>query len=167
MKLSTHGKESMHTQKESIGMVSNNKLTSPVIQRKGLTQVPAETNDYISMGVGRALQQKLKELGSNPRKLSAEIGYAYDHVRKVCKGQVYPGERLIKTICEYLEMDADEMLTLVQADKALEKGWVEILTEEDPLITKIKRSWDYLTATEKKDIVKNVIAKADLKIARG
>lgn len=123
--------------------------------------------DYLkSASLGLVLQKKLKELNTNPRRFSAQIGYAYDHVRKIYNGSEFPGKTLLKKICDALELNYEEMLALVEADKGFVKGWNELVLDEDPKITEIKRHWAHLTDNDKQDIMELVKIKA-LRAAKG
>lgn len=123
--------------------------------------------ELISESLGKAIQLRLHELGTNPRRLSAKIDKAYDHVRKVCNGEVFPGPSMLKLICSTLDLDYDEMLALVNLDKAVSKGWAPIeVTDEDPLLIKVRRSWEYLTHAEKLEILDTVKFKAERAIKR-
>lgn len=116
-----------------------------------------------SMGIALHIQKRLKENGSNPLRLSADIGYAYDHLRKIVKGDVFPSSKLLKLICEHLNLDFKDMNALLQADKAFDKEWTETYASEDPDITDIKRFWPHLNMLQKrqvKDLIKGFAAAA-------
>jgi len=121
---------------------------------------PANEKPLKSASLGLVLQQKVKEMGSNPRRLSAEIDYAYDHVRKVYNGSEFPGNTLLKKLCTYLKLDYEEMLSLVEADRAFDKGWLDLVLEEDPAVTDLKRFWPHLTTNDRAEILDLVKTKA-------
>ena len=106
-----------------------------------------------SDSVAIEFRKRLAELKTNPRRLSAEIDCAYDTVRKVVKGVEFPGPKLLKRMCDYLGLDINLMQELVNLDKAIDKGWVELFTDEDPTITELKRYWVHLNANDKEEII--------------
>jgi hypothetical protein len=113
------------------------------------------------------LQARLRELGMNPRQLSAEIQQAYDHVRKVYNGDVFPGPHTLKTLCDYLDLDYEEMDKLVKQDRAMDRGWESAVTNKSKTLLKVERLWQELTPYDEEEILTLVTMKANLNIARG
>jgi hypothetical protein len=103
----------------------------------------------------------------NPRQLSAELGQAYDHVRKVYNGDVFPGPNTLRTLCDYLSLDYDEMDKLVKSDRAMDRGWETAVTNKDKTLLKIGRFWEHLTENDKEELLTLATMKANLNIARG
>jgi predicted transcriptional regulator len=106
------------------------------------------------------LQKKFNELDLNPYKVAEIMGCAYDHIRKVYNGQDYPGPNLLRNLCDYLKLDYEEMLALVNYDKAIEKGWVDLMLDEDPQMKKLKQFWKHLTPSDQDEIIDLVKLKA-------
>lgn len=128
----------------------------------------ASNKELKSENLGLAIQAKVKELGSNPRRVSTEIGYAYDHVRKIYNGEVFPGKKLLRKICNHLDLDYDEMWALMQLDKAADKGMIPMeYTDEDNALVKLRRHWKYLTDSDKQEILDVVKIKANRAIKVG
>jgi hypothetical protein len=107
-------------------------------------------------------QQRLREMTTNPRRLSAKIGHAYDHVRKVCNGEVFPGPKLLGDICKALRLDPEEMNKLISQDRVVDKGWTaDKLTNRDVIMHKIDRYWEYLSAPDKEEVFAIIRVKAE------
>lgn len=123
-----------------------------------LTAAPAKV--IKSDSVAMEFRKCLIERGMNARQLSAGIDCAYDTVRKVCKGEEFPGPKLLTKICTFFALDFGLMQELVQLDKAIDKGWVAMITDEDPDITEIKRYWSHLSPSCRDEAVAWVKARA-------
>lgn len=115
--------------------------------------MPNANEPLKSAGLGIILQKRLSEMKTNPRQLSFELGYAYDHIRKVYNGEEFPGKTLLKKICTFTNLDYEEMLILVEIDKALDKGWVKLLGEDDSALMDLKRYWSHLKEYDKQEII--------------
>jgi ribosome-binding protein aMBF1 (putative translation factor) len=46
-----------------------------------------------------------KASGLNPRQIAAQINMPYDHVSKVLKGSVLPGDRMLEVLCTVLGLN--------------------------------------------------------------
>jgi hypothetical protein len=124
--------------------------------------------ELISPNLGLAIQARVKEMGTNPRRVSAEIEYAYDHVRKVYNGEVFPGKTLLKKICDYLKLNYDDMWAVMQIDKAAVKGMIPMeYTDEDSTLVKLRTYWKYLSKSDKQEVFDTVRIKADRHINQG
>lgn len=113
-----------------------------------------------SAGVGLVVQKRLTEMNVNPRQLSFEVGGAYDHVRKVYNGEEFPGKALLKKICDFTGLDYKEMLALKEIDKALDKGWVDLVSKNDSAIVDLNRYWPHLKDDDKQEIINLARVKA-------
>lgn len=124
--------------------------------------------DVGSTQLGDLLQKRLAEMDSNMMRMSEEIGHAYDYCRRICKGLNHPSPKILKKICDYTELDYDEMLQLVQTDKAFDKavdsGLFEMISgdDDDPTLLTIRKKWKLLTEYDKLDILDQV----SLKVSR-
>jgi hypothetical protein len=107
------------------------------------------------------LQQKLRETDSNPRRLSQKLGMAYDHVRKIYNGDVFPGPNALRNICDQLGLDYEEMDRLVKADRAIDKGWVHATTGKDAVWSKVEAYWKLLSDSDKAEILTLVQMKSE------
>jgi hypothetical protein len=112
------------------------------------------------------LQARLHEMGMNPRRLSAEIQLAYDHVRKIYNGDVFPGPHALKALCVYLNLDYDEMDKLVKSDRAMDRGWETAVTNKSKTLLKIERLWHQLNPNDEEEILTLVSMKANLNMKR-
>lgn len=112
------------------------------------------------------LRHRVRELGiSSPRKLSGLMNTQYDPLRKVYNGERFPGPKLLKVICNYLDLDLEEMRALVNMDKALDKGWapaelVEAIGEDKTLL-KFSTYWASLPEDDKQELMDLAKGKAD------
>jgi hypothetical protein len=120
----------------------------------------ATTKQLKSHRFGLVMQNKLEELGTNPRRFSSRLGHAYDTIRKVYNGEVFPGPRLLADICKELNLDYDEMKELVETDRLIDKGWAEKLLNEDQMITELKVYWEQLGKHDRQDLLDLAKAKA-------
>jgi hypothetical protein len=138
-----------------------------VKEKEDVMQVLSK-NEKIKKSEGFALemQKRCRELDLTPKDVAGAIGRAYDVVRKVYKGETFPGPNLFKQICEYLKMDEEEMRMIVDGDRAIDKGWVELLTGDDPIISRIKTYWNDLSKVDQQEILDMVRIKAEKKLRR-
>lgn len=107
------------------------------------------------------IKQKLKETGSNPRRLSQELGQAYDHVRKISNGDVFPGPHTLKAICQHLHLDYAEMDRLVKQDRMADKGWLQAATGKDPDWNRIESFWNLLSKDDRAELLALAKLKAE------
>lgn len=106
-----------------------------------------------SAGVGIVIRKRLLAMEVNPRKLSFELGYAYDHIRKIYNGEDFPSKGLLKKICVFADLNYEEALLLLEIDKALNKGWVELLGEDDAALADLRRYWAHLKDHDKQELI--------------
>lgn len=117
------------------------------------------------------MRRALRERDMNPRQLSLELkrengdkGFAYDHVRKIYNGQTFPGRGILKSICDYLDLDFTDMWKKVKADEGVYKGLAEAMTSEDKFLLRIHRYWDYLSDLDKEEVLSQVRHRAELRM---
>lgn len=118
------------------------------------------TDKVISPTIAPILTAKLRELGTNPLRLSKKIDYSYDYTRKVCKGEAFPGMKPLKLICKELGLDFSALWEMVKTDQAVLK-FGDSLMETDEILTEIKIYWDALSEKSRKEVLDLVRAKAD------
>lgn len=107
-----------------------------------------------SPAVAEEVQVAMRARGINPRQFAAQIGKAYDHVRKVYNGEVFPGPNLLNLICKHLDLDPIKMKKLIEIDKAYNKGVVADITgEDDPFIMNVRRYQRNLTNEDQDEIL--------------
>jgi hypothetical protein len=73
----------------------------------------------------------------------------------------------LKTLCDYLELNYDEMDKLVKQDRAMDRGWETAVTNKDKTLLKIERLWEHLTPKDKEEILITVTMKVNLNRERG
>lgn len=111
------------------------------------------------------IRRRVKELGINPRRLSAMVDSAYDYVRKVYNGENFPGDNLIISLCEALDLDLDTMRNLDRIDRGLAEGMIPLeYTDIDPAHAHIAKFWAHLTTTDKQDLIEMARLKAERNI---
>ncbi len=118
-----------------------------------------------SPGLAFEMQARMRELEMNPRQLALAIGHAYDHVRKVYNGQVFPGPYMLRDICKYLKLDCEAMEQKVLADRGRDKGWEKAITGKDAALALLERYWGYLSEQDKNEMVAMVRLRADMRRA--
>lgn len=116
------------------------------------------------------MQRRMHELRMNPRQLSlilhkdnGDEGFAYDHVRKIYNGQVFPGRETLKAICDHLGLDINLMRKKINADKGIFIGLAEAMTSEDSTLLRIKQYWDYLSDIDKQEVLSQVQHRAEMR----
>lgn len=101
-------------------------------------------------------QEKLIELGLNPRQLAASVGKPYDTIRKACKGLTFPGPNdVLPLICNELGLDIEEMKFLINVDKIEKMGGIH-LDALDPFLKKINDDFILLPLTAQEEIMRDV-----------
>ena len=79
------------------------------------------------MGHGRTYAEIVKAKIQNPRErksmreVGRDVGYSYEHVRKVCAGELTFTREFSDALCKALGLDADEMWQLAQTEKLKKK----------------------------------------------
>lgn len=114
-----------------------------------------------------ALQARMRELELQPRDLASEIDHAYDHVRKVLNGDVFPGLDFLKDICAGLNLDFREMHQLLEQDRALDKGIEYAFTGMNPVLSQIDRFMKHMDADAIDRVLRIVEMEAQSCIKKG
>jgi hypothetical protein len=114
------------------------------------------------------MQRALNEHGMNARQLAKELdrgdgtkGWAYDYIRKLSKGQIFPGVPATKAICDYFNLDFEELWKKIQIERGIDKGIV--LPDEDKLLLGVQRYWDYLNDVDKEEVLSQVKHRAEMR----
>jgi hypothetical protein len=123
-----------------------------------------EASKLKSPSLALEMQARMRELEMNPRQLAAQIGHAYDHVRKVYNGQVFPGPYMLRDICKYLKLDCEAMQQKVLADRGRDKGWEKAITGKDATLALFERYWVHLTEQDKDELVAMARLKAHMRL---
>jgi len=127
--------------------------------------MPSSDPQVISPQFALEMQRRMRELGLNSMELARQIGKAYDHVRKVYNGNVFPGPTLLKPVCERLDLDYGAMERLVLADKGVHKGYASAMTGRDPWINQIEHYVPFLTQQDRLEVLALVKLKASFQMA--
>jgi hypothetical protein len=109
----------------------------------------------ISPQFAKAATVKIKEMKTNPRKLSAKLEMQYDTLRKICKGVGFPHQDNLELICNELGLDIDKMNEIINQDRLISKGGLpfEML---DPFLIDINEIFVSLPRKDKKAILDEV-----------
>lgn len=109
--------------------------------------------------VGAELTRLARQKGLNPLQVSKRIhGAAYDHVRRVMKGEAFPGLGILEAILTVLDAKErlEEVKTLVLQDKGTYKGFAGAKLHKDQYFMTINTMWDGLDEEDKIEAVNYV-----------
>jgi hypothetical protein len=105
------------------------------------------------------IRDRIKEKLHNPadrksmREIGRNIGYSYEHVRKVVAGELTFTKEFNDALCAELGIDADAMWKLSQAER-LRRKFVGAEFETDvPKDPRLQEVWDALDATGREALI--------------
>jgi hypothetical protein len=87
--------------------------------------------------------------------VASRIDVEYETLRKVVKGDRAPAKRLLRDLCQELNLDFQELETIVVVDRLREKHpWalLHIAGVAEPEIVAIARQWPLLSDDQKQHI---------------
>jgi transcriptional regulator with XRE-family HTH domain len=116
---------------------------------------PAPLDTKNRTRVGEIISAKMEEKGLSIRDLAVSLDTAYEHMRRIVKGEGVPSKFLLKSICQELGINYKEAERLVTSDQ-IEKKYGKIPMEisgKNPEIEPIERVWTHLTNDQKNDII--------------
>jgi len=99
------------------------------------------------MTFANAVNEAAHRKGMGIGGLAKELRVTYEHVRKLCRGLMFPSRYLLAEICRILELDAEAMRTLIVADKLQRKykGIPAELTGKSKRVAELEPYIDGLT----------------------
>src|SRR4029450_1246138 len=100
----------------------------------------------------RAILQDPKNRRSM-REIGRNIGYSYEHVRKVVAGELTFTREFSDALCAELGMDADAMWKLSQAERLRRKFAGAEFETDIPKDPRLKEIWDALCATGREALI--------------
>jgi hypothetical protein len=100
----------------------------------------------------RAILQDPKNRRSM-REIGRNIGYSYEHVRKVVAGELTFTREFSDALCAELGMDADAMWKLSQAERLRRKFAGAEFETDVPKDPRLKEIWDALDATGREALI--------------
>lgn len=110
------------------------------------------------------VEDKMDDLGLSINDVAGQVGSTYEHIRKIVRGSSpVVSKYLVKEICRVLKLDYEEMEPILNADKihAKYKGKLpKELTDKNPELEPIERSWPKLTKAQKEDFIAQIAAVA-------
>lgn len=140
---------------------------------------PRETQEVVSPRIKDFFDRRLRELGWDgaefvrrmhsaygpshgpPSKGKKTSGGARNHLYKILGGTATVGENgLLPKICKLLNLDYDEAVRLLRADKIEKKGWDSALPRADKTLREIASHWETLSKGDKAMIADLVHIKA-------
>lgn len=113
--------------------------------------------DKLSPTFARIIQQKVVEMGYNPRTFAGQVlKRPYDPFRKVHNGETFPGPMLID-ICNATGLNYEEMKEVVENDKDITKGKISFdlleALDKDAEVVKLGAQFKRLDDKNKKKIM--------------
>jgi transcriptional regulator with XRE-family HTH domain len=115
--------------------------------------VPVEIKPRTELG--RRILQRIKDLGLDVTQSASRIYVKYETLRKVVKGDRPPPRRLLRDLCRELNLDFQELETIVVVDKLRQEhpaALLHIAGVAEPEIIAIARQWPSLSDDQKQHI---------------
>jgi transcriptional regulator with XRE-family HTH domain len=115
--------------------------------------VPVEIKPRTELG--RRILQRIKDLQLDVAQAASRIYVKYETLRKVVKGDRPPAPRLLRDLCRELNLDFQELETIVVVDKLRQEhpaALLHIAGVAEPEIIAIARQWPSLSDDQKQHI---------------
>lgn len=115
--------------------------------------VPVEIKPRTELG--RRILQRIKDLHLDVMEAASRIDVEYETLRKVVKGDRPPARRLLRDLCRELNLDFQELETIVVVDKLRQEhpaALLHIAGVAEPEIIAIARQWPSLSDDQKQHI---------------
>lgn len=119
---------------------------------------PRTQKEVKSKSLALTLQKCCAQLGLNPRQLSAQMGYAYDPIRKIYNGTEFAGLSTLKDLCAFFSLNFEETKREMKHDQALYKGMLDdfFTREDDQYLAEMRPYWKYLKESDKEFVLQHV-----------
>lgn len=107
---------------------------------------------------GAILEKAMLERNISIKDLASELRVSYEHVRQLVRGGRTVGPLLNRNICEFFELDEDEMERVYKRDQMLAQ-YGEVMsdtTPKDAILRSIENGWPLLTEKQRELIAENV-----------
>jgi transcriptional regulator with XRE-family HTH domain len=106
---------------------------------------------------GVKVQERMEALDLTLLNLSDLTAATYEHIRKIVRGDSFPSPYFLKSLCEALSLDFDEMKRVVTADRLKAKygkTLPELLTAgKDPTLAPVEKVWTKLNPSQKQELI--------------
>ena len=114
----------------------------------------APITETISTLTSERVLKRMEDLDLSIRDFALRIGVSYEHARGIVRGKT-PSKRILKKLCEALNLPLKEMERITTADKIREKyGTIPLeLSAKNPELEPIERIWNLLSKQHKSDLI--------------
>jgi hypothetical protein len=104
---------------------------------------------------GEALERALQKLKVNPRQFAGMMDppAAYDHIRKIYNGEVFPGPEIHARICKFANLDVTKTWKMVLEDKGKLKGTLPKNLDINKELLAIEPMWVAISAEDKAEVL--------------
>lgn len=105
--------------------------------------------------LGRLILRRIKDLNMDITQVASRIDVGYEALRKVVKGDRPPAKRLLRDLCQELDLNFQELEIIVVVDGLRQKhpaALLRIAGLAEPEIVAIAHQWSLLSDDQKQHI---------------